>query len=133
MQLTTLSAINALTSRVPYNDRTSTSELLAKTGLLSVNQLSANIKLTEVWKSVNLPNYPVQLEPNNQTQNTSERQVRPGTSRKWNQDTKFAAAKECFSRNAAKLWNIAPADIKNAKTINIAKKAIKIYCKSLPI
>ena len=69
----------------------------------------------EVWKSENVLNYPVQLEPNNPSESTTERQLRPGTSRKWNQDTKFAAAKESFSRNAAKLWNNAQLDIKNAK------------------
>ena len=92
--------------KVPYYDRTSTSELLSKTGLLSVNQLAASIKLLEVWKAETIPNYLVQLEQNNPGLN-SERNLRPSSTRKWNQDTKFAAAKECFSRNAAKLWNSA--------------------------
>ena len=117
----------------PFNDRTSTSELLTKTGLLSVNQLAASIKLLEVWKSENNPNYPVQLEPNNPHLVSNERQVRPTTIRKYTQDTKFSAAKECFSRNAAKLWNIAPTEIKTATSVIIAKKAIKSYCKTLPI
>ena len=119
--------------RVPFNDRTSTSELLLKTGLLSVNQLAASIKLQEAWKAENVPNYPVKLEPNKPNESTSERQLRPGSTRKWNQDAKSTAEKECFSRNTAKLWNCAPLNIKNAQNLNIVKKAIKIYCKSLPI
>ena len=36
--------------RAPFNDRTSTSELLTKTGLLSINQLAASIKLLEIYE-----------------------------------------------------------------------------------
>ena len=119
--------------KTPFDDRTSTSELLSKTGLLSINQLAASIKLLEVWKSENIDNYPIHLEPNQPTANFSERNLRPGSIRKWNQDTKFAAAKECSSRNAAKIWNNTPIDIKTAKTISTAKTAIKNYCTTLPI
>ena len=98
-------ALNSVYIFVSYKDRTSTSDLLAKTGLLSVNQLAPSIKLCEVWKSGNIVNYPVQLEPNNSGPIYTERNVRPTTSRKWNQDANSTAAKECFSRNAAKIWN----------------------------
>ena len=117
----------------PYNDRTSTSVLLKETGLLSVNQLAASIKLCEVWKAENVPNYPVQLEPNQRISTYTERSVRPTTNRKWNQDCNSTAARESFSRNAAKLWNSAPLTIKNAKNLNLAKKEIKKHCKMLPI
>ena len=122
-----------LITKVSPMDRTSTSDLLAKTGLLSVNQLAASIKLCEVWKADNVPNYPVQLEPNNPGLVQSGRNVRPSTTRKWNQDAKSAAAKESFSRNAAKIWNAAPQCIKSAKCLNAAKNEIKKFCKTLPI
>ena len=109
---------------VPYKDRTNTSVLLSKTGLLSVNQLAASIKLCEVWKSENVENYPVKLEPNNPGQTMNERTLRPSTIRKWNQDAKSTAAKESFSRNAAKLWNLAPLAIKSAKSLSLAKKKL---------
>ena len=117
----------------PYNDRTTTEVLLEKTGLLSVNQLAASIKLCEVWKAENIVNYPVQLEPNNKTTSTTDREVRPSTSRKWNQDAKSTAAKESFSRNAAKIWNATPTSIKLAKNLHAAKIEIKKYCKNLPV
>ena len=117
----------------PFNDRTSTEELLEKTGLLSVNQLAASIKLIEVWKGLNIPNYPIQLEPNNPTQLETVRQMRPTTTRLWNQDAKSMAAKCSFSRNAAKLWNGAPLNIKTTVNLNSAKKEITKYCKTLPI
>ena len=118
---------------VPYNDRTSTSELLLKSGLLSVNQMAASIKLSEVWKSENIVNYPIKLEQNNPGMIQYERIVRPSTNRKWNQDAKSNAAKESFSRNAAKLWNTAPETIKSARNLSLAKKEIIKYCKTLPI
>ena len=118
---------------IPFNDRTCTAELLRKTGLLSVNQLAASIKLCEVWKFENVANYPVQLEPNNTGLSSIERSLRPTTCRKWNKNAKSNAAKECFSRNAAKLWNAAPLNIKSAKSLSSSKTEIKKYCRTLQI
>ena len=33
----------------------------------------------------------------------------------------------------AKIWNQAPSSIKEAKTMAIAKKLVKNYCKTLPV
>ena len=104
-----------------------------KLGFLSVNQTAASIKLTEVWKGINIENYPIALEPNKKKIGESERVLRPTSCRDWNQDARTTAEKECFARNAAKLWNGAPMNIKNATKLTEAKSAIKMYCKSLPI
>ena len=45
-------------------DRVSTSSMLVKFKLLSVNQLAGQIKLTESWKSFNIEKYPIQLIKN---------------------------------------------------------------------
>ena len=95
--------------------------------MISVNQLAASIKLTEVWKSINMNYYPIQLEPE------SDRIVRTTTSRLWNQDARSRSEKESFSRNTAKIWNAAPMAIKNAKTLATAKNEIKKYVKLVPI
>ena len=57
----------------------------------SVNQLAAEVKITEAWKSINIKNYPFQLEPNNPRRNDGR--------------TKSKAASESVSRDTAKLWN----------------------------
>ena len=119
--------------KVSYKDRTSTEELLSRTGLLSINQLAASIKFSEVQKSEKIDNYPVQLEPNNAGHSNNERSFRPTTNRKWNQDYKTMAAKESFSRNATKIWNAAPTCIKAAKNLRAAKKEIIKHCKMLPV
>ena len=122
-----------LLNNTTLRERISTETLLSKADMLSVNQLAASIKICEVWKSLNIVNYPIQLEPNSRSVSRFDRQVRPGTSRLWNQDAKTTAEKECFSRSAAKLWNNIPLEIKNSTSLVSAKKAIKIYCKSLPV
>ena len=45
-------------------DHIKSEDLLKKYALISVNQLAAQIKLMEAWKSLNIPDYPVQMENN---------------------------------------------------------------------
>ena len=114
-------------------DRKHTADLLKNAKMLSVNQLAASIKLTEAWKSCNVPNYPIQLEKNNENLIPTERTVRPQTTRHWREDGKTSIAKDSFTRSTAKLWNQAPLNIKDATSLAQAKKAIKVYCQTLPI
>ena len=44
------------------SDKISNKEIYHKQNLLSVNQLNGQIKLTEVWKSINKTNYPIKWE-----------------------------------------------------------------------
>ena len=133
MRLLTKASYKKNRRKASYNDRTSTSKLLEKTGFLSVNQLAASIKLAEAWKAINVEGYPIQLEPNKKLLVEMVRNLRPTSSRLWNQDAKMTAAKESFSRNAAKLWNIAPQSKSNAINIKSAKKEISKHCKTMPI
>ena len=121
-----------LLAKASYNDRYSTSELLEKTGF-SVNQLAASIKLAEAWKSINVDGYPIHLEPNKKVPGECDRNLRPTSYILWNQAARTTAAKESFSRNAAKLWDNAPQSIKVAINIKSAKKEILKHCKTLPI
>ena len=86
-----------LLAKAPYNDRSITSELLEKTGFLSVNKLAASIKLAEAWKSINVEGNPIHLEPNKTAPGEIVRNLRPASSRLWNQDARTTAAKESFS------------------------------------
>ena len=87
----------------------------------------------EVWKSINVTNYPIQLEKNKKSALDNERILRPGSSMVWKEDARKKIAKESFSRNAAKVWNQAPVTVKNATTLGLAKSAIKLHCLTLPI
>ena len=46
---------------------------------------------------------------------------------------KTTVAQATYDNDAKKLWNRAPFNIIHSKSLNIAKKAIKICVKSLPI
>ena len=54
----------------------------------------------------------IQIENNNPDISKSGMNLRPSTTREWNEDGFTKAAKESFFRNAAKIWNQAPDTIK---------------------
>ena len=119
--------------RVSLREHVTSLSLLKKYNLPSVNQLAAQIKLTECWKIDNIKHYPLKLENNNPNKVESDRVIRPSSVKKWKDEAKTAAAKLSFSRDAAKLWNSAPEAIKRASTLNIAKIEIKKYCDTITI
>ena len=69
-----------------------------------------------------------ECNPNRQEQ---ERSIRQTTTKKWKDYALTKAARESISIDCAKLWNNAPAVIKNAPTLTSAKREIKKFCKSL--
>ena len=115
------------------SDQVSTRYMLDKFELLSVNQLSAEIKLIETWKSLNVEESPIRLEPYNHHQGTNEHQLRPQHNRIFNDTARLQLSQSSFNIEWARVWNDAPAPIRTAPTLNMAKKAIKVYCKSLPV
>ena len=113
-------------------DHITTQSLLYKFNLPSVNQLSAEIKIIEAWKIMNIQDYPIKLWPNEPNRSTNGREVRSTSIREWKEDSTTKIGKTCFVIDTARLWNQSPAEIKMASTLNQAKTAIKKYCKSLP-
>jgi hypothetical protein len=114
-------------------DKISTKTLLEKFQLLSVNQLAAEIKLTETWKSINVDGCPINLDPYNHNQDKSDHRLRPQPMRIFNDSHRLQLAQSSFHVDSAKLWNSAPPNVQNARTLSMAKKAIKDHCKALPI
>ena len=119
--------------RVSLKEHVTTASLLKKYNLPSVNQLAAEIKLTEAWKAQHINNYPYKLELNNPDRNDGGRCVRESTMKIWKDTSKTKAASISMSRDCAKLWNLAPVNVLNAPTLYSAKKEIKLYCKTLMI
>ena len=79
-----------------------------------------------------MENYPIKLENNQLQRSTNGREVRVSTVKLWKDDTRVASAKESFIRDAAKLWNNAPPNVKNAKSLRVAKRESLSFCKTLP-
>ena len=114
-------------------DRVSVNSMLNKFNLLSVNQLAAQIKLTEVWKSVNIKDYAITLDPYNKAQNPTEMDLRPKPTRTFDDTARLANSKYSFNVDSARLWNLAPPSITQAQSLSLAKKAIMTHVKTLPV
>ena len=89
--------------------------------------------MTETWKSINLNNYPIKLKDNKDWQNQPDMQLRPSSMRQFDESSRTLIGETSFCTSTAKIWNHTPQKIKDAKTLPIAKKAIKNYCKTLTI
>ena len=118
-------------SRIP--DKISTVSMLDKFQLLSVNQLSAEIKLIEVWKSINVENCPTQMDPYNKVPRRADHKLRPRSNRIFNDTSRLQVSQSSFNIDAARVWNNATPDVQNATTLRRAKTAIRAHCKTLPI
>ena len=107
--------------------------MLKKFGLLSVNQLAAKIKLIEVWKTINKPDYPLKLDPYERKGKTPSQDLRVQSNRIFDDSCKLKKAELSFHKDAARLWNASTMEIRGASSLAIAKKTIDQFCHSLPI
>ena len=114
-------------------DHIHTSSILQKFNLPAVNQLAAEIKITESWKILNTEDYPITFWPNEPMRQTTGMTVRATSIRDWKEDCSTKTGRSSFIIDAARLWNQIPTNIKTAISLNQAKKAIKKYCLTLPI
>ena len=120
-----------LLNKVKLSDKQSTISLFKKVNLLSVNQINAQIKLTEIWKSTHVQNYPIQCQKisdklgSNSTRASSRGDLILEASTHKSQGT--------FLNDAIKIWNEAPFSIKNSKSLATAKKEIKKFVVTLPV
>ena len=107
--------------------------MLDKFGLLSVNRLAAKIKLVEIWKSLNKENYPICLAPYKPVNATSSHVLRQQDNRIFADSCRLSKSESSFHIDAARLWNLAPDSIQKAQNLNLAKRSIDEFCKSLPL
>ena len=114
-------------SNVRIKDKVSIKVLLEQNNMLSINQMHAQVKLTEMWKALNYNNYPLNIEQLQPAENgRSTRGISRGRLAE-------PATLNTFIGNATRLWNKAPIVIRDSKSISAAKAAIKLFCKTLPV
>ena len=112
-------------------DKISTKRLLNNVNMLSVNQINAQIKISEVWKAEHVPNHPLKIEKvNHESSACKTRSVTNGDLKEFG---KSNIVQSTFISDASRVWNICPDEIKNSDTFWKAKKAIKSFVKTLPI
>ena len=112
-------------------DKISTKSILTKLNMLSVNQMNAQMKLTEAWKVNNEPEYPIKWVMKS-TQD-DERLTRATAADIVPETARTNLSQSTFNNDAKKIWNLAPLHIKNCTSIFGAKKAIKNFVATLPI
>ena len=113
------------------SDKISTKSILEKFNVMSVNQLNASIKLCDIWKAVNVENYPTKV--NKITPQNNASLTRASANGKLKECGKTALSQATLINDATKAWNRAPKEVLDSKSYNIAKVNIKMFAKTLPI
>ena len=92
--------------------------------------MNAQIKITEMWKAVNVSNYPLKFENNNSNNSamTSRSKVDGNLLVKHGSEN----LKSTFKNDGVKMWNSATNAIKDCKNLESAKKSIREFVKTLP-
>ena len=111
-------------------DKMRTDKIFEDLKFLSVNQINAQIKLQEVWKSKNLKNYPLKWSNDPKRVDSRTRSVQTESLMVMGNGQKMLST---FHSDSARIWNHSPDQIKNCKTLFAAKKAIKQFVMTLPI
>ena len=127
LQLTQNRMLRAING-TKISDKVSIKSMLDKFKLLSVNQLAAQIKLKEVWKSLNSENYPIRLDTYNEALADGPHLLRHQENRIFKDNCRLQKSKMSFNLDAARLWNAAPLTIKNSRTSYEAKKTYPLLC-----
>ena len=121
----------ACLNNVNLSDRQTRKSLLQKSEMLSVNQINAGIKLTELWKAINNKECPLII-----TKPLKENPLRMHSSRNENKLEEIGKSDmvwSTFIHDGIKMWNSAPVAIQNSVTLYKAKKEIRTLVKTLPI
>ena len=105
--------------------------MLAKFNMLSVNQINAQMKLSEMWKAVNDEDHPFNLVRREIGQNF--RSMRSISNKMLPVQSFSELSKNTFINDGIKAWNLATPKIKMCMTYASAKTEIKKFVKSLPI
>ena len=99
--------------------------------MLSVNQLNANIKLLEIWKALNVDDYPLKVK--RQEVNPQNRATRADLNGRPKEIRKTTLAQKTSVSDSIYIWNRAPDSVTKSLSLYQAKKEIKIFSKSLPL
>ena len=105
--------------------------MLKKLGWLSLNQMSAEVRLIEVWKALNVEDYC--LKDIFQRVESAKTNVRSSGKNRIKSTFKSKLRENSFHYPSVRLWNTAPTEITCATTESAARRAIKKYVLTLPI
>ena len=114
------------------SDKIKTETLITNVNMLSVNRMNAQIKLTEIWKAINLSGTPLNISvPTNDPNARGSRSTTNG--RLQICKGKSTLSQSSFLNDGKRVWNAAPETIGKCSTLQSAKAEIKKYVKTLPL
>ena len=115
-----------------FLNKTSSKDILKNLNMLSVNQLNAQIKLTEMWKAISNKNSSLKILKQKMT-GAEDRISRSISNGDLIEEGISALARCSYQNDSSRLWNRAPLSINSCKSLYSAKKEIKKFVTSLPI
>jgi hypothetical protein len=97
--------------------------------MMSVNQIAAQIKLTEMWKALNDSQYPLRVEQKSDKEDgIGTRSMTRGDLIEFGSSTH---SKKSFMGSSTRLWNVAPEEIKKVLSFKKQRKSsrpiVKLY------
>ena len=111
-------------------DKINTKMLLKNLDMLSVNQINAQIKITEVWKAVQDSSHPMKIKAVSHGNPCVTRAVTKGD---LVEPGKSEIVQSTYLSDASKARNNFPETVKTSKTLWSAKQAIRKFVETLPI
>ena len=112
----------------PSNTEKSTITLFEQLGWFSLNQINAQVKLTEAWKMEMIPNYPNSFK--RKMANENNRETRAISNGEVIEPCSSTIGTSTFISDAARAWNRTSSSLKNISSIHGVKKEIKKIVKS---
>ena len=112
-------------------NKMSVKKMLEKVGWLSINQIASEVRLIEVWKSLNQENYC--LQSLFERIHSNRPNTRASMKIRLKSGFKSRLRENSFHYPSVRLWNSAPIAVTNATTESQARNAIRAYVESLPI
>ena len=83
--------------------------------MMSVNRMNAQIKLNEIWKSLNIKDYTIKTCP--MTRNVSVANTRACTKGYLCEQRLTMLSKKTFRNEAIHIWNLAPDEPKQCESL----------------
>ena len=117
---------------VRVRDRVRIADLIERTGIQSVNRMSAEANLSLIWQSVNSESFPLS-EMVTRVANTAGRSSRSATLGNLQPLAKTTLGRGNFPKPAIRLWNSSTSEVKAATSRRVAKTAIKMFTNTLPL
>jgi hypothetical protein len=119
----TFNKMARLISNSTIRDRKELKLLFQELGLLSFNQMNAQVKILKAWKMVTIPDYPNKFEL--KTVETNGRTTRPISIEVVIKLGSSNLGTATFISNVARAWNKYSLTLKDISSVYVAKKEIK--------